>query len=143
MAIMAVGLSGLSALLVRAVAGTGYSLHQTTASQLADSLAAQLAMTPGAGIGLLSVSPTAPDCQSPRICRPQDFALFNYARWRATVARMLPQGQGLVCRDQRAADGRPGAPGCDGQGPVVIKILWRVPGIGDQAMARHVQVLGS
>jgi type IV pilus assembly protein PilV len=143
MAIMAVGLSGLSALLVRAVSGTALALQQITASQLADSLAAQLDVTPGANATLLSGSPAVPDCQPSASCLPQDFALYNYARWQAAVAGALPQGQGLVCRDQQAADGRPGAPDCDGRGPAVIKIFWRVPGTGGQAAARHVRSLGS
>jgi Tfp pilus assembly protein PilV len=137
MAVMAVGLSGLAAMLIRTVSGTALSSQQTAASWLAESLAAQLQLSPQALPALTRAGPAGRDCRSPGACTPREFALANYAAWQADVAAALPGGTGLVCLDGQPEDGQPGAPACDGAGPYIVKVLWRAPG----GTGRRIRVL--
>jgi type IV pilus assembly protein PilV len=137
MAIMAVGLSGLAALLIRTVSGTALSSQRTAAFWLAENLASQVQLNPAGLTALLSPNPQTPGCTAANACSPGAFAATGYAAWQAEVAAALPGGVGQVCRDQLAVEGRAGGLVCAGSGPIVIKISWSSPGGTEQ----HVRVL--
>ena len=134
MAIMAVGLSGLAALLIRTVSGTTLSSQRTSAFWLAESLAAQAQLNPAGMTAMLAPNPQGVDCSAADACSPMAFAATSYAAWQAEVAAALPGGAGRVCRDQFPEEGRAA---CDGTGPIVIKISWSAPGGTEQ----HTRVL--
>ena len=137
MAVMAVGLSGLAALLIRTVSGTALSSQHTTAFWLAESLAAQAQLNPAGLTGMLSPNPQSANCSAADTCSPRVFAASNYVSWQTEVAAALPGGLGRVCRDQLRGKGWTADPICDGTGPVVIKISWSSPA----GIEQHVRVL--
>ena len=124
--IMALGLSGLAALLLAGATGTSNAAYRTTAVILADSLAAQVRLTPDAIDTYLSPPPaTLPDCHAPHACTPVQYAQYNLNQWQTELEASLPGSSGLVCRDSSPGDGAPVSPACDGAGSWVIKIFWR------------------
>lgn len=145
MAIMAVGLTGVSALLIRAVVGTEFSAHRATATWLSQSLAEQMQLVPQ-GIGALLSAPSADsdtDCSPAHPCAPGAFAQHSYLRWQSTVRDALPAGSGHLCRDSSADDGNATDPACDGSGPWVVKLFWNEARANSDGAARHVRVLGA
>ena len=62
---------------------------------------------------------TASGCPS-----AQDLAANDLFEWHDLIAKSLPGGVGMVCRDQSPNDGDPGDAKCDGTGALVIKIWW-------------------
>jgi hypothetical protein len=75
--------------------------------------------------------PTQTNCAPESPCPPADYAADSVARWKTTVRRTLPSGNGHVCRDRTPADGEPGDWACDGDGNLVIKLAWRSVGASD------------
>ena len=114
MAIMAVGLSGLAALLIRTVSGTALSSQRTAAFWLAESLASQAQLNPAGLTALLSANPPNAGCPAADACSPGAFAATGYAAWQAEVTAALPGGVGQVCRHQLTEEGRAAGATCDG-----------------------------
>ncbi len=141
--VMAIGMSGLCALLIHAVAGTALASQNATAAWLASGLAQQLALTPLSLQSFPDHANPTPECTSGAHCSPIEFTRFNLSRWQENVARTMPQGQGIVCQDGSPDDGMPGADGCDGSGHLVIKVFWRQPASKHVQWARHTQRLDS
>ena len=56
---------------------------------------------------------------------PGDWSETERSAWRQDLANRLPQGHGLWCTDGTPDDGHPGAPACDGSGPLQLKLFWR------------------
>jgi type IV pilus assembly protein PilV len=138
-AILAVGLAGIAALLLRSIAATQWAESRTTASFLADSLAAWMRVSPDqeATFAGTPPAPEGPRCMAPGSCPPGQFARDALAWWQADVAASLPGGSGLVCRDGTPRDGTAGSPQCDGAGMLVIKIFWQERLRGPDTAGRH------
>jgi type IV pilus assembly protein PilV len=64
---------------------------------------------------------------TPSVCTPPQIAADDIADWRLYVARALPNGTGIVCRDATPDDGTDAAAAaCSGAGtdPLVVKVFW-------------------
>jgi type IV pilus assembly protein PilV len=56
---------------------------------------------------------------------PTQAAVADFQEWAADVAAQLPQGRGVVCKDNSPEDGTVAAPACDGVGRVIaVKVWW-------------------
>ncbi len=138
--IMAVGLAGLAALLLTSITATSRAENLTSASVLADSLAAQFALSPGQQSAFTADPATAArlECMAPASCSAAQFASQALAQWRAGIADALPGGTGVVCRDGSPDDGVPDSHACDGTGSLVVKIFWHERLQVTDRWARHV-----
>jgi prepilin-type N-terminal cleavage/methylation domain-containing protein len=99
-AIFSTGLGGLSLLLLTAVMGTAEASHQTIAS------------------------PGAEPCMVGDDCSSEQLAYADIDHWLGELARELPRGSGLVCRDSTPDDGHSADPACDGTGNLIVKVFW-------------------
>lgn len=135
--IAGIGLAGVCALLIRAATDAASLSDQATAAWLAQRLAAELTLTPGLLPAVPAVASAPPECTPLSPCAASVFASGNLALWRADVSGALPSGHGLVCRDGTPNDGEPRQSACDGEGGMVIKLLWRRAGSSTE-WARHV-----
>ena len=142
-AILSSGLAGLAALLLASVSGTAQSGYRTTASLLADSMAAQIEITPASGeIFLLEPPSITLNCQADSGCTSAQFAASGLRAWLIEIPLRLPGGEGIICRDSTPFDGRRGAPGCDGAGQVTIKVFWQPGARLGSSPARVARVVG-
>lgn len=77
---------------------------------------------------------SAQACTLASPCTPAQMAGTDFAHWRDTLARVLPNGSGVICRDSTASveDSKSdtlAAPGCDGLGSqLVVKVFWNERG---------------
>lgn len=112
LAVLSVGLAGLSATQLRTLAHLRVVVQESRAALFAADMAEQLE---GAGA-------------------PGQAAL---ERWRAEIAASLPQGSGVVCGDSTPFDGSAQAPACDGGGGfMAIKLWWDEDNDGNAERAR-------
>ena len=126
-AVLSIGMGGMSALMLSASGGMSEAEHSTIAHLGADVMAATLQLSPVALEHFANPPHAVPLCFEDESCTTEDWALSSYTQWRAHMARQLPSGAGLVCRDATPSDGDAAEPACDGAGPVVIKVFWREP----------------
>jgi type IV pilus assembly protein PilV len=126
--VLAVGLSGLCALLIKSAAGASLVSHRTHAHWLMQRLESELSLVPDATAALSSAPPLPAQCTPDSPCLPLEFAADSVARWMDAVDRTLPSGHGRVCRDETPDDGAPDNWACDGNGNLVIKVAWREAG---------------
>lgn len=141
--IMAVGLTGLCALLLNTASGTVLNAQESTAIWLADGLATTVALAPRSLDDLLQGDRTDPACAPLDACMPSAWARDSLASWLTAVAQSLPGGYGMICRDKDSADGTPAQPACDEEGPVVIKVFWRKTPDGQATWARYARRLST
>lgn len=112
LAVLSVGLAGLSATQLRTLAHLRVVVQESRAALFAADMAEQLE---GAGA-------------------PGQAAL---ERWRGEIADSLPQGSGVVCGDSTPFDGSAQAPACDGGGGfMAIKLWWDEDNDGNAERAR-------
>jgi type IV pilus assembly protein PilV len=123
-AIFSTGLGGLSLLLLTAVMGTAAASHQTIASTRASSLAEMIAMNSVASGHYINPIPEAGPCMVDDDCSNEQLASADTNYWLEELARELPRGSGLVCRDSTPDDGHSADPACDGTGNLVVKVFW-------------------
>lgn len=123
-AIFSMGLGGLSLLLLTAVMGTAEASHQTIASTRASSLAEMIAMNSAASGHYINPLPQAEPCRLGDECSGGQLASADLNYWQRNLARELPRGNGLVCRDSTPDDGHSADPACDGSGNLVVKVFW-------------------
>jgi type IV pilus assembly protein PilV len=123
-AIFSTGLGGLSLLLLTAVMGTAEASHQTIASTRASSLADMIAMNSAASGHYINPLPGAEPCTVGDDCSSEQLAFADIDHWLEELARELPRGSGLVCRDSTPDDGHSADPACDGTGNLVVKVFW-------------------
>lgn len=140
-AVLSMGLSGVSLMMLAAVQGTDEAHHQTVAAAQAHSLAELIAMNTDA-VGHF-VNPPGSGTASCFESNCEIEALVSGAlhQWRAGLGADLPLGTGLVCRDSTTNDGDLLDASCDGAGPAVIKVFWREsrhPDRGDDGMRRFI-----
>lgn len=96
--VLSIGFSSLSLLSLHSLNTTGAAQDQTQAALLASEMA-----------GIISISP--------------DYSAWQ-AGWAQSLARTLPRGNGVVCRDSSAEDGGNADAACDDAGPTVVKVFW-------------------
>ena len=135
-AIFSTGLGAFSLLLLLAIQGTVESGLQTVAAQHARSLAELVRMTPGAVPAFESPTPDS-DCPVGSVCTSWQMAASSFLHWRRQLARQLPGGSGLICRDGTPEDGTAANPACDGGGQLVGKVFWREPGNNGDSLERR------
>ncbi len=112
LAVLSVGLAGLSATQLRTLEHLRVVVQESRAALFAADMAEQLE---GAGA-------------------PGQAAL---ERWRSEIAASLPQGSGIVCGDSTPFDGTAQAPACDGAGGfMAIKLWWDEDNDGNAERAR-------
>lgn len=140
-AIFSTGLGGLSLLLLTAVMGTAEASHQTFASTRASSLAEMIAMNSAATGHYIYPLPQAGPCLVGDDCSSGQLASADLDHWLGELARELPKGSGVVCRDSTPDDGHSADPACDDTGNLVIKVFWmetRLQGDEDGGLRRLV-----
>ena len=123
-AIFSTGLGGLSLLLLTAVMGTAEAGHQTIASTRASSLAEMIAMNSAASGHYINPQHQAGPCMVGDECSSGQLASADMNHWLEELARELPMGSGLVCRDSTPDDGHFANPACDGTGNLIVKVFW-------------------
>ena len=123
-AIFSTGLGGLSLLLLTAVMGTAEAGHQTFASTRATSLAEMIAMNSAATGHYINPLQQAEPCMVGENCSGEQLASADINQWLVELARELPRGSGLVCRDSTPDDGHSADSACDGTGNLVVKVFW-------------------
>jgi len=123
-AIFSTGLGGLSLLLLTAVMGTAEASHQTIASTSASSLAEMIAMNSAASGHYINPLPGTEPCMVGDDCSSEQMASADIDHWLGELARELPSGSGLVCRDSTPDDGHSADPACDGTGNLAVKVFW-------------------
>lgn len=127
LAIFSAGLGSFSLLLLMAIQGTLESrLHSVAASQVW-SLSESISMTPAASLDYSGTSATAA-CLQGAVCTPVQMATATFGQWQKQLARQIPGGQGIVCKDSTPGDGSVLDAACDGTGDRVIKVFWTETG---------------
>ncbi len=135
--VTALGLAGVTALLLTSTVGTAASHQKTQAAMLARQLAGMAALTPDqTGVFLRDPQTTTTDCTGMAACSTEQFAAYNHRQWVVGVASLLRDGHGLVCRDASPDDGSIVEPACDGAGPLTAKIFWTGSGGGEYEAQR-------
>lgn len=132
LAIFSSGLGGLSLLLLLAIQETTASRFQTTAVNRAHAMAESILASPQAALGSLEPAQSRA-CLEGDVCGPGVMVSASLHAWRQQLGEELPNGDGVACRDSTPEDGAPESPGCDGAGPVVVKVFWEEPGKGEAA----------
>ncbi len=131
--IVGVGFLGLAGLQLSALRDTNTSRNVTAATILARDMADRLRASGKVieSYNFSALPASAASCVGPTsTCTPTAFFESDYAAWRDTVSRRLPNGSGIVCRDTTPNDGTPGAPGCTSgaKDPLVVKLWWTEKG---------------
>lgn len=141
--VLSIGLLGMASLQVNGLRFNHSAYLRTQATLLAYELADRIrANRPGLTAGNYDVSNAGPlavvaACRTTAGCTPAQIAQNDIAEWQQALARLLPGGQGVVCRDSIPieAASTPAAPSCGGGGNVyAIKTWWddNRNGVSDQ-----------
>jgi type IV pilus assembly protein PilV len=142
-AIMSSGLAGLAMLLFASVAGTSQTVHQTSASLLADGAIAMIEISPKVHHLFLQTPPSViAECGQGNPCSTDQFALANLKSWKNSVAEKLPGGHGVICLDNSPFDGTIDQPDCDGGSLMVVKVFWKQGAPDSGSPSRVVKVSG-
>ncbi|MFL9878471.1 type IV pilus modification protein PilV [Herbaspirillum rhizosphaerae] len=137
-AILALGASGVAAMQLRALRMTQQSGFQTTATQLAVTLAdlmrtdPELARLPGSPYlfsyqadAMANNTPSSLACMQ-HICDGATMATAEVQRWQLQLQQALPQARAVVCHDSNPATANRLQWSCDhaANAAIVIKIGW-------------------
>jgi len=122
--LLAIGLVGLSLMMMQSVEGTVAARNQTLAAMEASSLAELILMNPGSLGHFVNPVNYDSDCLSPSGCDTEQWAAGNLARWQSAIASSLADARGLVCFDASPNDGDITDPACDQAGAPVVKVFW-------------------
>lgn len=156
--ILSIGLLGLAGLQAKALRATHSSSFKSVAAQRANDVADRIranytGFQNGAYFdiwGSPGAIPANQGCyavvigggQMPVNCDSTKIALDDAYMWQSGNALWLPNGFGVVCRDNTPDDGTPSAPACGGAADtrVVIKIWWDDSRAGGSTEERFVTV---
>ena len=136
--VFALGLAGLTALLLSNIIISAGARHAGVASVAAANLAEQIQMNPVA----LNRYINPPEylsriCMGGEQCTPEEQADYDFRLWQIELAERIQNARGLVCHDSTPEDGTEGNGYCDGTGPLVIKIFWSGSGNAGSEDARQ------
>lgn len=136
MVIIAFGLLGVAGLQAFALKNSSSASQRLTATALAndmmDRLRSNYASVDAGGYNkpLIADYDAPSGCVNPTsstVCTTAEVAQNDRYEWQQRIARALPNGRGIVCRDSTPSDGTtPAAHGCDDNGVVMfaVKIWW-------------------
>lgn len=129
--VLSIGLLGLAGLQSTGLRFNQSASMRTQATQLAYDMsdrmrANQVAVNAGYYLG--AAGATA-GCHTVSVsgCTPAEMAADDLAAWNAAITRYLPDGEGLICRDNDPSNGTSAADhGCDNNAtsPFAIKLWW-------------------
>lgn len=109
--VLAIGLLGIAALLLKSLQSGRTATYRTEAINLAADLADRIRAnrTAQAAYGTLFADAEAPvgTCDTVGGCSDADLASTDLARWKETIAQLLPEGQGQVVVTMPAGPGEP------------------------------------
>lgn len=128
LSLAALGHAALQLCSLGAQSGAAWMSQATVlASDAADRMRANPAgVAAGRYDALLVPVALSPACSLAAPCSDAQIAQRDFFRWRADLAALMPQGQGVICRDATPEDGSAAAPACDGSGTrLAVKIFWR------------------
>ena len=132
-AVLSIGLLGLAGLQVSGLRFNHSAYLRTQATLLAYELADRMRANPnrnGANANNYNTTNLAvalvPACRTPAGCARAQIAQNDVAEWQQALARLLPNGQGVVCLDAVPVEAAstPAAPDCNGNTAYAIKIWW-------------------
>ena len=122
--LLAIGLVGLSLMMMQSVQGTVEARNQTLATMEASSLAELIVMNPASLGHYIHPVDYDADCMSPEGCDSEQWAAANFVRWQTGIASSLAHALGVVCLDTSPNDGDSADPACDQAGAPVVKVFW-------------------
>ena len=127
--VLSVGLLGLASLQVNGLRFNHSAYMRTQATLLAEELADRMRANRPGFIANNYDNPAGAlvaACRTPVGCTALQMAQNDVAEWQQSLAALLPNGQGVVCRDAVPieAASTPAAPSCDGGNTYAIKIWW-------------------
>jgi type IV pilus assembly protein PilV len=135
--ILSVGLLGLAALQATSLKSNHASLIRSQIAILSyDMVDRMRANRPAMTLGDydLPTSTQNANCTTVTGCTPAQMADHDYFEWSTLIARALPAGQGVVCRDGGDGDiydgTDAGTHGCGGGTEFVVKLWWDENGDG-------------
>ena len=109
--VLAIGLLGIAALLLKSLQSGRTATYRTEAVNLAADLADRIRAnrTAQAAYGTLFGEDETPvgTCDTVNGCSDADLASTDLARWKATIAELLPEGDGQVVVTLPAGPGEP------------------------------------
>lgn len=134
-------LLGMAGLIVKTLSREKESVYHSLAAAQAQDIAERMranksSFTSGdyfTQLQTVGTNPTSQHCSAggfggvspPSVCTSASLAQDDAYAWRQWIAKSLPGGVGVVCKDDTPEDGTDTAPACDGGGRVAIKIFWR------------------
>jgi type IV pilus assembly protein PilV len=109
--VLSIGLLGLAALQTMGLKFNTQSYQRTqavlNAYDIIDRIRANPAGMAGGNyddIGIAATPPTLPTCGTAPGCNPAQMADYDVAQWKVSLAQLLTEGRGAVCRGDLAAD---------------------------------------
>jgi type IV pilus assembly protein PilV len=109
--VLAIGLLGIAALYLNSLQSGRTAVYRTQAVNLAADLADRIRANRAAGIAYATafadVEAEVANCFTTGGCVEGDLASSDLARWKATLAQLLPNGQGQVVFVAPVAAGEP------------------------------------
>jgi len=128
--VLSIGLSALGIMQVLTVKNTYNANNRAfavmTAESMADLIRSNLTAYEFGAFTNQTGGISAADCSGG--CNAMQMAQSDVMLWRLQLARLLPEGQGVLCMDGSDGsinDGEPGNEMCSGLGQNVIKVFWR------------------
>jgi len=132
MVLFAIGLLAVATMQMSSISSSNDAYLRTQAMWMAYDLADRMRSNPVA-VGNndylttnVASAATVSACTTATGCTPAQMAQNDLAEWDNLLNRILPSGQGTVCRDSSPQDGTgPGSAACTGgANPYVVKIWW-------------------
>lgn len=127
--VLSVGLLGLASLQVNGLRFNHSAYMRTQATLLAEELADRMRANRPGFIANNYDNPAGalvPACRTAAGCTAAEMARNDIAEWQQALAALLPNGQGVVCRDGVPIEvaSTPAAPSCDEGTTYAIKVWW-------------------
>jgi type IV pilus assembly protein PilV len=132
--VLSIGLLGLASLQAVGLRTNQSAYLRSQATLLAEDMADRMRannVAVQANNYNLPVANLSANCRSAAGCSANEMAQNDYAEWIATLARVFPNGEGVVCIDSTPNDGDgAGDPACDGNAVIAnnpvysVKIWW-------------------
>ena len=128
MVVLSIGLLGIAGLQTLSIKRSQSAVFHTIAASQASDIAERMRANPTQfnayidQLGSFTSAVSALSCLS--ACSTSEVVSFDANAWVAGNSALLPNGKGVVCRDDTPDDGGLEEPACDGGGRVAIKIFW-------------------